>query len=307
MAATAPSRSARSTAPGVSNGTPASRDAPLGAGDALLHRRFADQEGARDLLDREARDDAQRQRDLLRRRQIGMAADEQQPQHVVAVVGAVEPLGESRPRRRRDRRARPRRAAAAACLRAAPRRARRCGRRRSARRPDRAAGRSSARSSAPAGRPPETPPRPCRDRGNSAAAPPTAWGRAEVSAASIQARSVMSSRAPAWNSRPDASRRRRPGLASRELARDVERFLERLAVDHVEAEQLLLGLGERPVEHHGGSLVLAQRRRRGGRHQARDRAELALLRAACPARPPSFAMTASSCSLLQEQTTSSSW
>ena len=69
-------------------------DARLGARDALLHRGFRDQEGARDLLDRQARDDAQRQRDLLRRRQVRMAADEQQPQDVVAVVRAVEPLGE---------------------------------------------------------------------------------------------------------------------------------------------------------------------------------------------------------------------
>ena len=69
-------------------------DARLGAGDALLHRRLADQEGARDLLDREAADDAQRQRDLLRRRQLGMAAHEQQPQDVVAVLLAVEPVGE---------------------------------------------------------------------------------------------------------------------------------------------------------------------------------------------------------------------
>ena len=69
-------------------------DARLGPGDALLHRGLADQEGARDLLDREPGDDAQRQRDLLRRRQVGMAADEQQPQDVVAVVRAVEPLGQ---------------------------------------------------------------------------------------------------------------------------------------------------------------------------------------------------------------------
>ena len=69
-------------------------DARLGAGDALLHGAFADQEGARDLLDGEAGDDAQRHRDLLRRRQVGMAADEQQPQDVVAVMRAVQPLGD---------------------------------------------------------------------------------------------------------------------------------------------------------------------------------------------------------------------
>jgi hypothetical protein len=69
-------------------------DACLCPGDALLHRSFADEECAGDLLDAEARDDAQRQCDLLGRRQIGVAADEQQPQNVVAVMRAVEPLGQ---------------------------------------------------------------------------------------------------------------------------------------------------------------------------------------------------------------------
>ena len=46
-------------------------------GDALLHRGFRDQEGARDLFDAKSGDDAQRERDLLCRRQVGMAADEQ--------------------------------------------------------------------------------------------------------------------------------------------------------------------------------------------------------------------------------------
>ena len=66
----------------------------LGARDALLHGGFRHQEGARDLLDGKAGDDAQRERDLLRRRQVRMAADEQQPQDVVAVMRAVEPFGE---------------------------------------------------------------------------------------------------------------------------------------------------------------------------------------------------------------------
>ena len=92
------------------------RDARLGAGDALLHRGFADQEGARDLLDGQAGDDAQRQRDLLGRRQVGMAADEQQPQDVVAVMRAVEPFGQLRPRRRRDRRS-PASSGSGSCLR----------------------------------------------------------------------------------------------------------------------------------------------------------------------------------------------
>ena len=71
-------------------------DLRLGARDALLHRCFADEKGARDLLHGEARHDAQGQRDLLRRRQVGMAADEQQAQHVVAILAVVEPLGHRR-------------------------------------------------------------------------------------------------------------------------------------------------------------------------------------------------------------------
>jgi hypothetical protein len=71
-------------------------DDPLGAGDPLLHGRFRDQEGAGDLPDREAGDDAQGERDLLGRRQVRMGADEQQPQDVVAVLRAVEPLGQRR-------------------------------------------------------------------------------------------------------------------------------------------------------------------------------------------------------------------
>ena len=69
-------------------------DPPLRPRDALLHRGFRDQEGARDLLDGQAGDDAKRERDLLRRRQVRMAADEQQPQDVVAIMRTVEPLGE---------------------------------------------------------------------------------------------------------------------------------------------------------------------------------------------------------------------
>ena len=69
-------------------------NALLGAGDALFHRRVADQEGAGDLRHAQAGDDAQGQRDLLGRGQIGMAADEQQPEHIVAIVRAVQPLGQ---------------------------------------------------------------------------------------------------------------------------------------------------------------------------------------------------------------------
>ena len=96
MAATAARRSLRSTAPGVSNGTFAAADARLGPRDALLHGRLGDQERAGDLRDGKPGDDAQRERDLLRGRQLGMAADEQQPQDVVAVVGLVDPLDQRR-------------------------------------------------------------------------------------------------------------------------------------------------------------------------------------------------------------------
>ena len=96
MAATAASRSARSTAPGASKGTSAAAMRRLARVMRCSIAASLDQERARDLRDRQPRDDAQRQRDLLRRRQLGMAADEQQPQHVVAIVGLVEPLGELR-------------------------------------------------------------------------------------------------------------------------------------------------------------------------------------------------------------------
>ena len=65
-------------------------DAGLGARDALLHRGFADEEGARDLLDREAGDDPQGQRDLLGLGDIRMAADEEEAEDVIAVVGGVD-------------------------------------------------------------------------------------------------------------------------------------------------------------------------------------------------------------------------
>ncbi len=68
MAATAPSRSDRSTAPGAAKGDAAGGDPGLGPRDALLHRAFADEEGARDLPHREAGNDPERQGDLLRRR-----------------------------------------------------------------------------------------------------------------------------------------------------------------------------------------------------------------------------------------------
>ena len=59
-----------------------------------MHRGFVDQESAANLLYRKAGNDAECKRDLLRCRQVGMAADEQQSQNVVAVGFAVYPLGE---------------------------------------------------------------------------------------------------------------------------------------------------------------------------------------------------------------------
>ena len=69
-------------------------DAALRPGDALLHRSLADQERARDLRDRQARHDAQCQRNLLGRGQIGVAADEKEAENIVAIIRAVEPLGQ---------------------------------------------------------------------------------------------------------------------------------------------------------------------------------------------------------------------
>lgn len=69
-------------------------DAGLGAGDALLHRRFADEKGTGDLPDGEPRYDAQCKRDLLGCRKRRVAADEEQPQDVVAVMRPVEAIGE---------------------------------------------------------------------------------------------------------------------------------------------------------------------------------------------------------------------
>src|SRR5690349_17891125 len=62
--------------------------------DSLLHRALADDECARDLRDRESRDDTKRERDLLRGWKLRMAADEEQPENVVPVMRTVEALGD---------------------------------------------------------------------------------------------------------------------------------------------------------------------------------------------------------------------
>ena len=96
MAATAASRSARSTAPGVSKGTPASAMRALARVMRCSMAPSPTRKARAICFTERPRDDAQRQRDLLGRRQLGMAADEQQPQDVVAVVRPVEPLGQRR-------------------------------------------------------------------------------------------------------------------------------------------------------------------------------------------------------------------
>ena len=61
----------------------------LRARDPLFERGLANQESARDLRDAQAGDDAQRERDLLRGRQVLVTADEEKAQHVVADARVV--------------------------------------------------------------------------------------------------------------------------------------------------------------------------------------------------------------------------
>jgi hypothetical protein len=69
-------------------------DAGLRTGDALFHCAVADEKCAGDLLHGQTGDDPQRQCNLLCGRQVRMAADEEQPQDIVAIVGIVQPLGD---------------------------------------------------------------------------------------------------------------------------------------------------------------------------------------------------------------------
>jgi hypothetical protein len=72
----------------------------LGAHDALRDRRLRHQEGARDLLGRQARDQAQGERDARLGREQRMARDEHQAQQVVAdvvVEGGVDRLDDVLP------------------------------------------------------------------------------------------------------------------------------------------------------------------------------------------------------------------
>ena len=69
-------------------------DVLLGAADALGHGRLGNQKRSRDLRGAQAADRPQRQRELRRGRQRGMAAQEQQHEGVIPVgvgqVGVVE-------------------------------------------------------------------------------------------------------------------------------------------------------------------------------------------------------------------------
>ena len=103
-------------------------DAGFRPRDALLHGALAHQERPRDLLDRQAGNDAQRQRYLLGRRQIGMAADEEETQDVVAVMRPVEPFRDGLLGIVRYRRSGRPAAAVPACSGAAPHRSRCCAR-----------------------------------------------------------------------------------------------------------------------------------------------------------------------------------
>ena len=67
------------------------------------------------------------------------------------------------------------------------------------------------------------------------------------------------------------------GIGRGEFARDIQRLVQIGDVDHIEAEQLLLRLGERAVDHQRRVLRLAQRGGRGGGQQAQRRPELARL------------------------------
>ena len=86
---------------------------PLGAHDPLRDRRLGDEEGARDLVGREAAEQPQRQRHARLGREHGMTGDEHEPQQIVADVVVERGLDVGRRRRRARRRAR--RACARAC------------------------------------------------------------------------------------------------------------------------------------------------------------------------------------------------
>src|SRR6476619_4542515 len=108
--------------------------------------------------------------------------------------------------------------------------------------PDRAAGRFAASFSARARTRSGTPPRRCRDCGNSAIArrPP---GDAPRSARRRSRRCRSRRNTPGIEHTDGANLVGAAGIGRAEIARNIERLVEVLAVDDVEAEQLLLGFG----------------------------------------------------------------
>ena len=71
---------------------------PLRAHDALRDRRLGDEKGARDLVGREAAEQAQRERDLRLGREQRMARGEDEPQQIVADVVVERGVEIGRPR-----------------------------------------------------------------------------------------------------------------------------------------------------------------------------------------------------------------
>src|SRR6266700_66390 len=140
---------------------------------------------------------------------------------------------------------------------------------------DRAAARSAASSSRPARTRSGRPPRRCRDRGNSAAARRRPGGAPR--SARHRSRRCRSFHCASGSERADRADFVGPaGIGFAELARDIERLVEILAVDDIKAEQLLLGFGIGAVDHQR-RILLAQGGRRRGRQQPRHRAEPTLL------------------------------
>ena len=221
-------------------------------------------------------DDAQGERDLLRRRQIGMAADEQQPQDVVAIVRDRRDARRAPPRHRRDRRCSSS-GGSGSCFLRAPR-LRRC----ATLRPTKISQAAGSRGGPFCGQVLSA---------LQARFLKGLLGRVEIAEIAQQRRHRLRPRGgerrvdpgesvtppalpPAGTTLAAGSRRRRRDWPRR--ARGRSRAPPRAsAVDDVEAEQLLLGLGERPVDHERRLAVLAQRRRGRRRHQPGDGPELA--------------------------------
>src|SRR3954447_3044488 len=92
------------------------------------------------------------------------------------------------------------------------------------------------------------PPRRYRDCGSNAAARRPPGGA--PSSARYRSRRYRSCRhAPGHEAADRANLVSAAGIGLAKIAGDVERFLEILAIDDIEAEQLFLGLGKRTVQH----------------------------------------------------------